>query len=284
MILQGVARQILWKTGTRLWWVKLPESVPLPALFVGVDVFHAPRVFDPKTKTKSARASCAAIVVEIVRSRDGEGGVYAETFERSAGQEYQLGDALRQTVGNAMKLLNVNPMSCIVWRDGIGDSAFEVNAFDEIRAIRNALSGGNVIGQADEAKSTPMAYIVCQKRIDTKFLVNRDGGTYGAPSGTLVEGLQGLQHTTFYINGRAPPYSTPKPVRFITVNADPELSKIKLPELTWIMCHNYANWTGPVKLPSSTQYAHKLAELAGQMPDHGKTILAGKYAGKYYFL
>jgi hypothetical protein len=44
IILQGVARQILQKAGVRLWWVKLPPSLPLPAVFVGVDVFHAPRV------------------------------------------------------------------------------------------------------------------------------------------------------------------------------------------------------------------------------------------------
>jgi hypothetical protein len=31
----------------RIWWVNIPKSVPLPAVFVGVDVFHAPRKFDP---------------------------------------------------------------------------------------------------------------------------------------------------------------------------------------------------------------------------------------------
>lgn len=44
IILQGVARQILQKCGVRLWWVNLPKQLPLPAVFVGVDVFHAPRV------------------------------------------------------------------------------------------------------------------------------------------------------------------------------------------------------------------------------------------------
>ena len=39
-ILQAVARQILQKCGVRLWWVTLPRSVPLPAVFVGVDVLY----------------------------------------------------------------------------------------------------------------------------------------------------------------------------------------------------------------------------------------------------
>jgi hypothetical protein len=50
------------------------------------------------------------------------------------------------------------------------------------------------------------------------------------------------------------------------------------------LCHDYPNWTGPVKLPAPTQLAHKLAELAGGMPDNGRNIDHQKYAGKVYFL
>ena len=34
IILSGVARQILSKCGVRIWWVNIPKSVPLPAVFV----------------------------------------------------------------------------------------------------------------------------------------------------------------------------------------------------------------------------------------------------------
>jgi len=40
----------------------------------------------------------------------------------------------------------------------------------------------------------------------------------------------------------------------------------------------------PVKLPCPTQYAHKLAELAGNMKDHGESIDALAYANTLYFL
>jgi hypothetical protein len=178
IILQGVARQVLQKVGVQLWWVKIPESVPLPAVFVGVDVFHAPRKFDPTTRTKSARASCAAIVVQVVRDTEGdqEAGVYSETFEREPGMEYQLGECLRQTVSNAMKSLNVNPMSCIVWRDGIGEGAFDTSAADEIQAIRQGLDGD----KASETDGTPLAYVVCQSRIDSKFIC-KTGDSGGSP-------------------------------------------------------------------------------------------------------
>ena len=40
IILQGVARQVLQKAGVQLWWVKIPRSLKLPAIFVGADVFQ----------------------------------------------------------------------------------------------------------------------------------------------------------------------------------------------------------------------------------------------------
>ena len=67
MILGGVARQILQKSGVRLWWVDIPKGLPLPAVFVGVDVFHAPMVYDLKTKSRGRKSSVAAIIVEKIR-------------------------------------------------------------------------------------------------------------------------------------------------------------------------------------------------------------------------
>jgi hypothetical protein len=156
-----------------------------------------------------------------------------------------------------------------------------------------------------------MSYIVCQKRIDTKFLAkgipNEPDGKYGAPSGTLIQGIQGLDHETFYINGRAPPYSTPKPVRFIVIRKDDQLKQVPLPELTWDLCHDYPNWvsiyvaggctaeqciaklfvllqTGPIKVPSVCQMAHKLAELGGGFADCGRNINSSKLKNTVHFL
>jgi hypothetical protein len=247
IILQGVARQILQKTGTRLWWVKIPQSLPTPTVFIGVDVFHAPRVYDPVLKKRVAKASCAAIIVQVMRNgteNTNQVELYSETFAREPGNEFQLGDALKATVAKALKELKVTPMSCIVWRDGIGDSAFKSAALEEINAIRAGLNGG--VGSDNPTRDVPLSYVVCQKRIDTKFLTsgipNEPDGKYGAPSGTLVDGIQGLEHETFYLNGRSPPYSTAKPVRYIVVKRDDKLKQVPIPQLTWGLCHDYPNW------------------------------------------
>ena len=251
IILQGVARQIIQKTGTRLWWVHVPRSLPTPAMFVGVDVFHAPRVYDPKLKRKVAPGSCAAIIVQIHRGGDhpaqSQIELFTKTFAREPGKEYDLGTSLEETVQTAIEELNVLPKCCIVWRDGIGDQSFDNHAKDEITGIRNGLRRNKVVGASAENADVPLSYIVCQKRIDTKLYIKGDDSQtdvkyYGAPAGTLVRSIQGLQHDTFYINGTAPSYSTAKPVRYVIVAKDKSMEPVPLDELTWELCHDYANW------------------------------------------
>lgn len=288
IILQGVARQILQKTGVRLWWVQIPQSLPTPTVIVGVDVFHAPPVYDPVVKKRVRKASCAAIIVQVFREsgnyRSTKVEIFTQAYAREPGKEYELADALRETISTAMKELEVSPTSCIVLRDGIGDSAFGAAALEEIDGVRAGLDDsrdGNV-------PAVPVAYVVAQKRIATKFLSKSiDGepdGKYGAPSGTLVKGAQLLEYDTFYINGRAPPYSTAKPVRYVVIQRDEELKDVSIERLTWNLSHDYPNWTGPIKVPSVIQMAHKLAELGGSFADCGSSINTRKLKNKLHFL
>ena len=223
IILQGVARQILSKCGVRIWWVNVPKSLPLPAVFVGVDVFHAPRKFDATTKKKSGKESVAAIIVQVVRSHDPRKipmvEIYCETARRKMGQELDLGSVMKDVMSRALINLKVNPLSCIVWRDGVGDPTIAQVAKQEIPAIRSALAT-NTGPAASTSKPNPvsLAYIVCQKRISTKFL--HPDRKSGLPAGALVTSLQGAEYSTFYINGTSPPYSTAKPVRYIVAQKD----------------------------------------------------------------
>jgi len=311
IILQAVARQILQKTGVRrkfevrtvppeisytpslflqvrLWFADTPKSLPVPALLVGVDVFHAPLVYNPKTKKRERNASCAAIVVQLFHSSKGTSTVelYSETFRRAGGNEYELGDGVKQAISNALRAFKVNPLSVILWRDGIAETAFHHAASEEIAGIRRALNDSVAVAtKGKDCGPVPVAYVVCQKRIAMKFfsrnVVGHQDGMFGAPPGTFV---QGLQQDTFYINGRAPPFSTPKPVRFIIVQRDEGLKGLSVADLTWSQCHDYPNWTGPIKVPSVCQMAHKLAELAGSFNDCGETIDSASFANTIHFL
>lgn len=289
-ILQGVARQILCKCGVRIWWVQVPKSLPLPAVFVGVDVYHAPRKYDPEQKKRVGKASVAAIIVQVLRDHPSKCPtveVYSETTRREPGQEMDLGDCIERAVKNGLTNMKVNPMACVVWRDGVGDAAIKQVASQEIPKLRLALSDpsgpvGSAVVAGRPGQDIPLAYLVVQKRIATKFLT--PNGSQALPPGALVTGLQGPEHATFYINGTCPPYSTPKPARFVIAKRDKGLEKCSLSELSWALCHDYPNWTGSIKLPAPVQSAHKLAELAGNMNDHGESIDAKAYTNKMYYL
>jgi len=287
-ILQGVARQVLSKCGVRVWWVHLPRSVPMPCVFVGVDVFHAPRKYDPKEGKRIAKESCAAVVVQLLRGNDADSNrtveIYSETERRETGKEVGLGNIIHRTVKNALQHFKVNPMSCIVWRDGVGDTALKSVSCEEIPDIRRALVEGTA-GFGDVNKQVSLAYVVCQKRVATKFLTSEGGrGILGMPAGALVQGLNASDHEAFYINATSPSYSTPKPVRFIVATKDEELNEIPMPELAWALCHEYPNWTGPIKLPAPVQMAHKLAELAGSFTDCGDSIRSDAFVNRMHFL
>lgn len=286
-ILQGVARQILSKCGVRVWWVQIPRSIPVPCVMVGIDVYHAPRKYDPVQKKRMAKESVAAIIVQVFRSHNEttKMEIYSETQRRKAGQEMDLGSFMHSVVSNALRVLKVHPMSCVVWRDGVGDGSIRTVTNQEIPQVRQALKNAHApVGSKAPAKNIPLSYMVVQKRINTKFL-SLDGNA-ALPCGALVTSLQGAEHATFYINGNAPPYSTPKPARFVITSMDAGFgpSKKVISDLSWAMCHDYPNWTGPIKLPSPVQMAHKLAELAGSFSDCGDTIDAKAYSNKVYFL
>eukprot|EP00588_Corethron_pennatum_P014481 CAMPEP_0194279044 /NCGR_PEP_ID=MMETSP0169-20130528/13128_1 /TAXON_ID=218684 /ORGANISM="Corethron pennatum, Strain L29A3" /LENGTH=1387 /DNA_ID=CAMNT_0039023397 /DNA_START=21 /DNA_END=4184 /DNA_ORIENTATION=+ len=280
IILQGTSRQILSKCGARIWWVDIPKSLPTPAVFVGVDVYHAPRRFDPITHKNVGKSSIAAIVVQLIRSHDRSDNVevYAETREQRAGQELGLGQQLHDTIRRGLQLFQVEPQSCILWRDGIGIESIKAASDDEVPKIRDALASMS-LGRPDPV---PLSYMICQKRIATKF-ISVDGKQM-MPPGTLVRSLQSLNYETFYINGTCPPKSTAKPCRFIVSVKDDKLEDVELEKLTWSLCHDYSNWAGPVKLPSPVQNAHKLAEMTGGSPKSGETINYRSFVNKLFFL
>ena len=311
-------------------------------------MYHSPRTFNSTTKKREARRSCAAIVVQVVRENYRQSKmveIYSETIARPAGEEFGLQHELSRTVSNAMRTLKVDPQCCIVWRDGISESSFDTLASEEIKGVRRGLAGEpptegaagpqQVVSSPGSAivskppPSVPLTYIICQKKIATKFLTFKvDGhkdfaGKYAAPPGTFVDGIQGAKYYTYYIQGRAPPNSTAKPVRYIVLQNDEELAKLHTPTLTWALCHDYPNWvriftslfftslcirfprltlaffpllpiffsslsfqcqTGPIKVPSVCMSAHKLAMQAGSMNDCGTTLNHSAFANRMHFL
>lgn len=279
VILVSVARQILCKAGVRLYWSHIPPELPTPVMFVGIDITHAPFEFNQTSQRRVRASSYAAVVTE---TRLGEGKqeeiiAHSRISRRGPGEEFNLADLVGQTVRKAVQSSGITPRSVIVWRDGISESA-SVYAMQELEGLRKQLEQFQI---GDD--QIPVAFVVCQKLIGTKLYYNQETE---APSGTFVDQLSGLDHETFYINGRAPDNSTSRPTRFIVMHRDEALKEVRLPELTWAECHTYQNWAGPVKVPAVTQNAHKLAYLVGDMGPAGQDIDVERpeFENKLYYL
>ena len=101
---------------------------------------------------------------------------------------------------------------------------------------------------------------------------------------SLIEGMNLTDHETIYINGAAPPFSTPRAVRFVVLEKDDGLQAVQVPDLAWALCHDYPNWTGPIKVPSLVHMSHKLAELAGNYDDCSDSINNSRFANTMHFL
>jgi hypothetical protein len=100
-------------------------------------------VYDERENKRVGKSSCAAIIVQVIQ----EGSeamehieMYTKTYKRAPGKEYELGDALEQTLTEAMRELQVKPASCVIWRDGIGDTAFDEQRSHHLTRKRAAAS------------------------------------------------------------------------------------------------------------------------------------------------
>lgn len=216
-------------------------------MFLGIDVFHAPMVFDPKTKKKCRKSSVVAFVFNIIekaeQGRPIVARTYTRTYRREPGVEFNLKEPLKESVREAVTEMKMLPKSVFVYRDGMNATSSS-HELEELEGVRQGLKITPVGG--GPAPTVPIAYINCQKRIANKFLTT--DGQFAAPPGTLITGVQGMKHKTFYINNSAPKGSTGKPTRFELVKRDAALKDVKIEELTFALCHTYANWTGQIKV------------------------------------
>jgi len=286
-VLTNINKQILAKCGQMIWHAELPPELPLPAMFVGIDLYHAPKTYrsrdDATGKTiKERRNSVAAIVLQYLYKENGvikrklSSNIQKQVAE---GTEENLEPMIRQSMHTFFEDQSIKPISCIVWRDGVGDPAIERTQSTEGGEIRKLLAekfGEGVCSQT---------FIVCQKRVPIKFIAKESEIWKALQEGSCIEELGHPDfEKTFYIVGNAPPYSSPKPTRFIVAYEDDELKAIPLPELTYAMCFDYPNWVGAIKIPAPTKMANKLAELAGTMRDNGATWNMHLFRNKLFFL
>jgi len=72
-----------------------------------------------------------------------------------------------------------------------------------------------------------------------------------------------------------------KPVHYIILLND-GVPIPQLQQLTYTFCHLYPNWTNSIKLPFTTQAAHKMAYLLGELKIDNPKIHAHLQRSYFY--
>jgi hypothetical protein len=118
----------------------------------------------------------------------------------------------------------------------------------------------------DACSSAALTYIVAQKRISTRFMVQTAKGQVGNPcQGTVVDEFKSTVYDDFYLISLLNNISTVKPVRYVVIEDDKKIPRPDLQQVTNTLCYLYPNWADAIKLPFPTQLAHKLAYLMGEI-------------------
>jgi len=187
-------------------------------------------------------------------SKSQESGKDKAAREILEAPEITRANTLQDFIVRACDEHGVKPDHLIVYRDGVGDSQLEAVRTSEVNQAKNAL------------RDAKLVYTVVQKRIHTRFLVEKQSGEVGNPwPGTVIDKDLGSEdYPDFYLIPTKCSLSTVKPVHYIMMHNDNAIPLRDFQSLTYAMCHCYPNWTDSIKLPFPTQLAHKLAFQMGE--------------------
>jgi len=230
-------------------------------VIVGIDVYHA------KKKENYQRRSIGGFVAAIIKP-DGTHYTYCESNTQAAREEISgkkpkqqhadileepevtQKDALANFLQNACNNYGVKPHHIIVFRDGLAESQLKAAKKYEIQQIKKAFN------------ETAITFAVVQKRISTRFF--QKGNISNPLPGTCIsQDLRVPEFNSFYLIPTSCNISTVKPVQYIVIESGIPIDQLQ--QLAYTCCHLYQNWPGPVKLPFTTQMAHKLAYFIGEI-------------------
>ena len=112
-------------------------------------------------------------------------------------------------------------------------------------------------------------YMFVNKRITTRFFekTNGHGEVINPGPGTLVDKQvvesDGARTFDFFmVANENPGTATALPVHYQVAMNTTDLSKREIELLTYHQCYNYYGFGGPIKVPATAFYAHKIAYYA----------------------
>ncbi|KAI0979192.1 hypothetical protein GJ496_002403 [Pomphorhynchus laevis] len=243
-VYQKIALQIGCKIGGEPWAMQIPFKKP--TMILGIDCHHS--------SGSQTIAACVATMNRLCSK------FYSRCTVQQEGQE--MLSAIGGFVSDAFEQFRERnkgryPDQFVVYRDGVGDGQlavvrdYEVTQISQIARLRNP--------------NCTVTFIVVKKRGITRLFVQQGhDGLNNPPAGTIVDDV--ITHSgwrDFYMIPQKVTQGTATPSHYNIILDESGFSDDFVQDMTYKLCHMYFNWTGPIRVPSVCQYAHKLAFLVG---------------------
>lgn len=282
----GSTRQLMTKMGAFPWKLRFTQKCELglnkPTMLVGLDVNQ-----DKKTD-KSAIGFVSSYDRDFVQyhSQLKFQPVKQDILERNLAKKLMI-NALRAFFDKN----RCYPQQIILYRDGVADTAMDKVMDHEVAGIREAF---DEFADEDGFHAPELCFIVIQKRVNTRLILDHDGAMGNCPPGTIVDNyVVSSQNWDWYaIPATAPQNCTATPTRFVVLVDEQQfhLSRdtvLALEAFTKELCTLYFNWPGPVRVPSCVKLADKLSQqygsFIGPMIDRWEAPGA-EYSNTYHYL
>lgn len=266
-IFDKIAIQMATKIGGVPWKVQQPLLIPKGhrIMQIGADVFHS--------RGKDSIAS----VVGTLNSAFNKHISYSRVQPRR-GQEItnSMSEMVLKAVEAFKKHNKLLPNTIVFFRDGVGRGQHDLVKHHEIKAIEEGLT------ERYKSKAPKLVFILVTKRINDRFFTKANapitggysrGGHSRGPakvldnpdSGLIVESnVTRTDVFDYFMVAQKVTQGTATPTHYEVIRNDTEFKADFFYTMTYFMTFNYFNWSGPVKVPSVCQYAHKQAYLLGE--------------------
>ena len=149
------------------------------------------------------------------------------------------------------------PQSLLFFRDGVGDSMFELVLREEIPKIYVAFHRSF----PTYPKELKVTFLICQKRHSVKFFPEaRDSDRNGNVNPGLVvdKDIVNKETTEFYLQSHATINGTGRPCRYTVLVDDNNMGLEELENLTFSLSHLFTRCMRSIGIVAPARYAHLL--------------------------
>lgn len=250
-IFDKIAIQMSTKMGAAPWKVQQPLEIPKghKIMQIGADVFHS-----------RGKESVASVVATL--NRNFTKHVSLSRVQPKRGQEIMnnMSEMVLKAVEVFQKHNKFLPDTIVFFRDGVGKGQHDLIKEHEIKKIESGLD------EKYGKKAPKLVFILVTKRINDRFFTKINNFKLDNPdSGMIVERkVTSNDVFDYFMVAQKVTQGTATPTHYEVIRNNSEFCADFFYTLTYFMTFNYFNWSGPVKVPSVCQYAHKQAYLLGE--------------------